>query len=176
VSVLVSERRRLLLLASTGLALNALILSRRGQAQEVLDIVLSGTPNGASVWFRPRGLLVQRGQTIRWVNGDAGNVHTSTAYHPDNAGKPLRIPRGAPPWNSDYLLPGQSFYVTFDVPGVYDYFCVPHEHAGMVGRIIVQAPEPEAQALREASDARLPAAAQNGFVAIDRIVQAREVD
>lgn len=175
-NVLVNERRRRVLLASTGLALNALILSRRGQAQEVLDIVLSGTPNGASVWFRPRGLLVQRGQTIRWVNGDVGNVHTSTAYHPDNAGKPLRIPRGAPPWNSDYLLPGQSFSVTFDVPGVYDYFCVPHEHAGMVGRIIVEAPEPGAQALREASDAQLPVAARDGFVTIDRIVNAREVD
>ena len=23
--------------------------------------------------------------------------------------------------------------------GVYDYFCIPHEHAGMVGRIVVAA-------------------------------------
>jgi plastocyanin len=170
-----NEQRRLLLLAGGSLLLTALAPPRRGRTQDVMDIVLSGTANGANVWFRPRGLLVRRGQTVRWVNGDAGNVHTSTAYHPGNAGKPLRIPHGAPPWNSDYLLPGQSFSVTFDIPGVYDYFCVPHEHAGMVGRIIVEAPEPGAQALREASDAWLPVAARDGFVAIDRIVKAQEV-
>lgn len=171
-----NERRRLLLRASGGLLLTALIPPGRGQAQDVVEVLLSGTANGASVWFRPRGLLVRRGQTVRWVNGDAGNVHTSTAYHPDNAGKPLRIPRGAPPWDSGYLLPGQSYSVTFDTPGVYDYFCVPHEHAGMVGRIIVEAPETEAQALREASNAQLPAAARDGFVPIDLLMRAREVD
>ena len=28
----------------------------------------------------------------------------------------------------------------FTVTGVYDYFCIPHEEAGMVGRIIVGSP------------------------------------
>ena len=27
-----------------------------------------------------------------------------------------------------------------NVPGVYDYFCMPHEEAGMVGRLIVGQP------------------------------------
>jgi plastocyanin len=27
--------------------------------------------------------------------------------------------------------------VTLTVPGVYDYYCIPHEAAGMVGRIVV---------------------------------------
>ncbi|PSP69167.1 halocyanin, partial [Halobacteriales archaeon QH_9_66_26] len=26
---------------------------------------------------------------------------------------------------------GETFEVTFDVPGTYDYFCIPHERAGM---------------------------------------------
>ena len=30
--------------------------------------------------------------------------------------------------------------MTFTVEGVYDYYCVPHEHAGMVGRIVVGTP------------------------------------
>jgi len=30
--------------------------------------------------------------------------------------------------------------VVLTVPGVYDYFCTPHEMAGMVGRIIVGQP------------------------------------
>jgi hypothetical protein len=38
------------------------------------------------------------------------------------------------------LQPGQHFEVTLTVPGVYDYFCAPHEEAGMVGRLIVGQP------------------------------------
>jgi plastocyanin len=49
----------------------------------------------------------------------------------------LRIPIAAQPWSSGYLLPKQGFAVTLTVEGVYDYFCIPHEHAGMVGRIVV---------------------------------------
>ena len=30
--------------------------------------------------------------------------------------------------------------MTLTVPGVYDYYCMPHEAAGMVGRIIVGKP------------------------------------
>ena len=57
---------------------------------------------------------------VQWTNKDAGNSHTTTAYHPDNEDRPLRIPAGADPWNSDYLLPDQSFSVVLIEPGVYD--------------------------------------------------------
>ena len=77
---------------------------------------------------------------MRWINTDRGNSHTSTAYHPKNTGHPLRIPGTAESWNSDYLLPDQAFEVRFTAAGVYDYFCIPHEEAGMVGRIIVGSP------------------------------------
>jgi plastocyanin len=40
----------------------------------------------------------------------------------------------------DVLAPGESFEVTLDVESVYDYCCEPHEHAGMVGRLIVGRP------------------------------------
>ena len=49
------------------------------------------------------------------------------------------FPTAAKPWNSDYLLPDETFSVTLTEKGVYDYYCVPHEHAGMVGRIVVGA-------------------------------------
>ena len=109
----------------------------RAWGAEPVDITMSGNADGSKVWFEPVGLLIRPGQTVRWTNKDAGNAHTSTAYHPDNEGHPLRIPAGAEPWNSDYLLPDKSFSLVLTVPGVYDYFCVPHEHAGMVGRIVV---------------------------------------
>jgi plastocyanin len=91
---------------------------------------------GARVWFDPIGLYVKPGTTVRWVARE--NVHTTTAYHPSNDHHALRIPEGAMPWDSGFLVkPGATFDVTLTVPGVYDYYCMPHEGAGMVGRIVV---------------------------------------
>lgn len=91
---------------------------------------------GSRVWFDPIGLYVPPGTTVRWIVRE--NVHTTTAYHPKNDNHPLRIPDGAAPWNSGFLVkPGATFDVTLTVPGVYDYYCLPHEAAGMVGRIVV---------------------------------------
>lgn len=139
-----------------------------------LEIALSGTANGSEVWFRPRSLLVEPGQAVRWVNRDTGNVHTSTAYHPAN-GKPLRIPRGAKSWNSDYLMPGQSFVMVFEVPGVYDYFCLPHEHAGMVGRIVVGRADAGARPYAD-TDAQLPAAALANLVDVATILNGSPIE
>jgi hypothetical protein len=112
------------------------------------------------------------------------NVHTSTAYHPANDGHALRIPEAAEPWDSGYLIePGDYFEVTLTVPGVYDYFCAPHEMAGMVGRIIVGQPcgpgtlpfdyfrdDPAARDWRA-----VPQAAQAAFPPIETIMALRLV-
>ena len=105
-----------------------------------VEIRMQGNADGSHVWFDPVGLRVAPGQTIRWINVDPGNSHTATAYHPRNLERPLRIPEAAEPWNSDYLLPDEAFSIRLVAEGVYDYFCIPHEHAGMVGRIIVGDP------------------------------------
>ncbi|MDO8478705.1 MAG: plastocyanin/azurin family copper-binding protein [Candidatus Rokubacteria bacterium] len=82
---------------------------------------------------------MEPGQRVRWMVHD--NVHTTTVYHPRNARHSLRIPEGAEPWDSRYLVrPGNYFEVTLTAEGVYDYFCMPHEIAGMVGRIVVGRP------------------------------------
>jgi plastocyanin len=94
---------------------------------------------GSRVWFDPIGVHVDPGTIVRWVVRQ--NVHTTTAYHPRNDHHPLRIPERAAPWDSKFLVnPGNHFDVTLTVPGVYDYYCMPHEAAGMVGRIIVGNP------------------------------------
>lgn len=167
------RRRHLLLAAGGGLALYA---STRGlvHATDEIEIELSGTANGSHVWFRPRGLLIAPGQTVRWVNRDSGNAHTATAYHPDNK-KPLRIPAGARSWDSGYLLPGKSFAARFEVPGVYDYFCLPHEQAGMVARIVVGEMD-ASTAPYTSSDAELPAAALAQFPDVASILAAGRVD
>ena len=127
-------------LQAGGLGLASLLATRPLRASAAgVDVEMLGNKDGSKVWFAPVGLLVTPGTTVRWINRDPGNVHTATAYHPANDGHPLRIPDAAAAWNSDYLLPDQSFAVTLSAPGVYDYYCVPHEHAGMVGRIVVMA-------------------------------------
>ena len=87
----------------------------------VETIEMQGTARGERIWFEPRGLHVRPGTVLRFVNRDAGNSHTATAYHPDLYGRQLRIPRGATPWDSDFLLPGEAFEVALPVLGVYDY-------------------------------------------------------
>jgi plastocyanin len=131
-------RRRALEVGGAFLA--AFAVSTRSRGADTLDIVMEGRPNGSHVWFSPVGIHVAPGQKIRWINRDPGNSHTATAYHPALFDRPLRIPEGAEPWDSGYLLPEESFEVTLEQPGVYDYYCVPHEMAGMVGRIVVGQP------------------------------------
>ncbi|CAO3424764.1 plastocyanin/azurin family copper-binding protein [Azospirillum argentinense] len=142
-------------------------------AEGAVEIHMRGNADGSKVWFDPIGVLVEPGQTIRWINVDPGNSHTSTAYHPVNDGHPLRIPEGAAAWHSDYLLPDQSFELRLIVGGVYDYFCLPHEEAGMVGRLVVGRPQggPAAATLPEPARRLLPSVEEivrRGVVRIDR--------
>jgi hypothetical protein len=61
------------------------------------------------------------------------------------------------------LNPGDHFEVVLTVPGVYDYCCLPHEQAGMAGRIVVGRPPfppdawpADAPAIPDAARATLP--------------------
>jgi len=104
-----------------------------------VEIKLVQTPDGKT-YFDPVGVHIAPGDTVRWIQ--VSGFHSITAYHPKNDNHELRIPQAAQTWDSDILL-GESpkanatFERVFTVPGVYDYFCKPHELAGMVGRIVV---------------------------------------
>ncbi len=125
-------------LGAGGLALAGLVGSR-AVAAGVVEIHMMSDTLGTKVWFDPVGIRIQPGQTVRWIVHS--NVHSTTAYHPRNDHHSLRIPERAEPWDSRFLVnPGSHFEVTLTVEGVYDYFCAPHEAAGMVGRIVVGRP------------------------------------
>ncbi len=101
--------------------------------------------SGGNFRFDPVGLRVEPGTNLLWLN--MGDFHTTTAFHPDNAGLvggelPLRIPEAAEPWHSGMLglTAGTQFETLLEVEGVYDYFCQPHYGFGMVGRVVVGAP------------------------------------
>ena len=95
--------------------------------------------------FDPDEVTVSVGDTVVWENvGVVG--HTVTAYAD-------RIPADADYFASggfdaeeaarsgypDGDVPGGETYEhTFEVPGTYEYFCVPHEAADMVGTVVVE--------------------------------------
>jgi plastocyanin len=166
---MIVTRRRVI---EGGGSILAALLPWPAAAGDAVEITMLGKANGSHVWFDPIGVHVQPGQTIRWTNRDPGNSHTVTAYHPATFDRPLRIPVGAKPWDSGYLLPGESFSVTLTVAGIYDYYCVPHEHAGMVGRIVVGSP-PAVEVVSGAVEpdlTPLPDVASSGFPSVEEII------
>jgi len=127
-------------LVSNRRASAAALLGARLRSPAALEVIeMRSDALGSRVWFDPIGLYVEPGATVRWIVRE--NVHTATAYHPRNDNHPLRMPEGAVPWDSGFLVhPDDHFDVTLTVPGVYDYYCMPHEAVGMVGRIVVGQP------------------------------------
>jgi plastocyanin len=65
---------------------------------------------------------VPAGTTVRWINGDAES-HTVT----EDLGR----------FDAE-IWPGESFSFTFSEPGVYFYYCKPHDW--MIGEITVVEP------------------------------------
>jgi len=94
-----------------------------------------------SFYFDPVGLHVEPGDTVEWVN-ESGQ-HSATSYTQDNPryDGSRRIPEGAESWDSGvFEEPGATFSYTFETPGTYDYYCIPHKTLGMVGRLVCGSP------------------------------------
>jgi plastocyanin len=87
--------------------------------------------------FAPTTLTVARGATVTWSN--TGQTTHTVTDDPSLAAKAADavLPSGAQAWNSDNLAGGATYSHTFDVPGQYTYFCIPHESLGTVARITV---------------------------------------
>lgn len=97
--------------------------------------------------FVPQEYEVSVGDTVVWRN-TSGADHTVTAYE------------GGIPEEAEFFASGgyedeqeardawyesrggrvgtrETFEHTFEVPGTYSYFCIPHERGGMVGTVVV---------------------------------------
>jgi plastocyanin len=81
----------------------------------------------------PVVVQVQPGDVIQFVVREG--LHTVTAYHPNNR-LLLRIPNTAESFDSGLLKAGDTWFLTVETEGVYDYFCLPHERIGHAGRIL----------------------------------------
>lgn len=93
--------------------------------------------------FEPHVVWVEKGGSVNWTN-ESGS-HATTAYHAEND-DPQLVPDGAAAWDSGVLSEQDAaFDHTFEIEGVYHYYCAPHETAGMIGSVIVGQPDPHGQ-------------------------------
>lgn len=83
-----------------------------------------------SMYFEPRDLRIEKGDTVTWVN--RADIDHNMITYPDG------FPKGAVPFESPYLsVAGDSWSHTFTVEGTYEYHCVPHLVLGMEGTVVV---------------------------------------
>ena len=132
-----------------------------GDAEESEETDLKGGPNVVegvpedadhvvdmqAVAFEPAELTVSAGDTVAWKHA-AGEAHNVVAYEEE-------LPGDASYWASgDFdseeaaregwengkgaVQSGQAYVHTFEATGTHEYFCVPHEAAGMVGSVTVE--------------------------------------
>ena len=101
-------------------------------------IAEKGTVTMSEMAFLPATITVNVGQNVVWRNSSQV-IHNVV----DDAGKALnvadvKLPSSVPPFDSNFLQPGQTFARVFTVPGVYRYVCTLHEANGMKGVVIVR--------------------------------------
>ncbi|MGM0506566.1 MAG: SCO family protein [Bacteroidota bacterium] len=97
-------------------------------------VLVRVTGTAADARFVPDLLEIRSGTTVQFQVEEG--MHTVTAYHPDNR-RELRIPDGAPSFDSGPLGEGDRWHLTLDTEGTYNYFCLPHERMGHKGQIRV---------------------------------------
>ncbi len=108
---------------------------QRAREMEVGNIIV--VKMNDSLRFVPTEITIKAGDTVEWRN--VGVVpHTVTA---DPARAPssrnIELPAGAQPFDSGWVTRRKWFRYTFNQPRVYQYICLPHERAGMLGTVIV---------------------------------------
>lgn len=122
---------------SFGILLAGLFVSAspvKAQALKIDTVLVKVLGTGEDARYEPRHLQINRGDVIRFEVEEG--IHTVTAYHPDNR-RSLRIPAEAESFDSGPLQAGSVWFLLLKKEGTYDYFCLPHEQLGHVGRTVV---------------------------------------
>ena len=137
------DRRRFL--ATAGAAVTASLAGYSailpGSAADGYDVGMTAEA------FTPYEITVSVGDTVVWENTST-RAHSVTAYEdriPDDAayfatGGYDSQAAAVEAWDGSEgaITSGQRFEHTFETPGDYTYFCIPHEQAGMVGVVRVE--------------------------------------
>ncbi len=95
--------------------------------------------------FAPETIEIAAGTEVRWVN-DTEEAHTVTAVDASvpeasryfSSSGADSEEEALDSLNEELLDPGESFAWTFDDPGTYRYYCIPHRQDGMRGVVVVE--------------------------------------
>jgi plastocyanin len=108
---------------------------------------VDGDVGMTAVAFEPSSITIAAGEEVVWYNNSA-RAHSITAYDDGIPEKAEFFATGGydsetaarEAWDgmSGSITTGEKFRHTFEVPGTYSYFCIPHERAGMVGQVVVE--------------------------------------
>lgn len=81
---------------------------------------------------------IKVGEMVEWNNSSL-LAHSVTGDPAESSVEGSAVlPDGAKPFDSGMMDPEETFTHTFEVPGTYQYFCIPHEGAEMFGWVIVE--------------------------------------
>ena len=76
--------------------------------------------------YIPSLIVIEKGKQVTWVNEDSAFHSITSGYY----GTPTEL------FDSGHLDPFESYTLTFDETGTYDYFCT--LHPWMKGQVIVE--------------------------------------
>lgn len=107
--------------------------------------------HGGNLTFAPENVTVHPDQTVGWEwKSDTHNV--AVEDHPDDANW-----KGTPAPVSKVYDRGYRYTHTFETVGEYEYFCQPHQAAGMVGTVTVSPAVTSGTATETTTDGTPPA-------------------
>ena len=78
------------------------------------------------ICYIPHNIVVEKGKSVTWLNEDSSFHSVTSGFYPEPSGL----------FDSGHLDPYQSYTLSFDEYGVYDYFCT--LHPWMKAQVIVE--------------------------------------
>ena len=78
------------------------------------------------VCYIPSNIVVEKGKSVTWLNEDSSFHSVTSGFYPEPSGL----------FDSGHLDPYQSYTLSFDDLGTYDYFCT--LHPWMKAQVIVE--------------------------------------
>ena len=78
------------------------------------------------ICYIPSNIVVEKGKPVTWLNEDSSFHSVTSGFYPEPSGL----------FDSGHLDPYQSYTLSFDETGTYDYFCT--LHPWMFAQVIVE--------------------------------------
>ena len=78
------------------------------------------------ICYIPSSIVVEKGKSVTWLNEDSSFHSVTSGFYPEPSGL----------FDSGHLDPYQSYTLSFDEIGTYDYFCT--LHPWMFAQVIVE--------------------------------------